>query len=267
MIAFAPGPCAARSGVAADAHGRQHLLARHEGAAQFPQGLCAARRWSSTPSRSRSSCRRAAIRRNCTTPRSPSSTRTIPSCRGASPTPSCRRCSRRPNTSANATSSPMMNSGAFTFVIDIPPNFERDVLGQAPARPADRRRRDRHGAGGPRLGLCATDRDDGDRRFPLATAEGVAAVARQSRGPHRLQPERHDRLVHQRHGHHQQYLDARHHSGRRRDRARARAWHDGPSACHAADALRDRDVEGLGQRARHHDRGRRCRSISWCAAS
>ena len=45
-------------------------------------------------------------------------------------TPFCRPISRRRSRSPNATSSRLMNSGRYTFVIDIPPNFERDVLGR-----------------------------------------------------------------------------------------------------------------------------------------
>ena len=59
--------------------------------------------------------------------------------------------------------------------IDIPPNFQRDVLAPTPARAPDRRRCDRDGAGGPRVRLCAADRHDRDRGFPLRCG-GRAAV-------------------------------------------------------------------------------------------
>ena len=63
-----------------------------------------------------------------------------------------------PQTIAERDIVPLMNAGAYTFVIDIPPNFERDVLGEAPTRAPDRRRRDRDGAGGSRVRLRAADR-------------------------------------------------------------------------------------------------------------
>ena len=46
------------------------------------------------------------------------------------------------------------------------------------------------------------------------------------------------------------------HSCRRRDRARTRARHHGPSVGHAIDAVRDCHVESLGQRAGDHHRRR-----------
>ena len=57
---------------------------------------------------------------------------------------------------------PLMNKGTYTFVIDIPPNFERDVLADASPGP-DRRRRHRDGAGGSRVGLRAADHHERDR--------------------------------------------------------------------------------------------------------
>ena len=82
--------------------------------------------------------RRAAIRRSCTTPRSPSSTRTIRRCRAASCTRSCRRCSSRRSPSRSRDIVPLMNAGHYTFVVDIPPHFERDVLaGRSPALQID----------------------------------------------------------------------------------------------------------------------------------
>ena len=77
----------------------------------------------------RSSRRRRAPRRSCTTPRSRSSTRII------------RELSRRiaqaflppyfkpPQPIAERDIDRLMNAGRYTFVIDIPPHFERDVLG------------------------------------------------------------------------------------------------------------------------------------------
>ena len=52
---------------------------------------------------------------------------------------------------------PLMNAGRYTFVIDIPPNFERDVsAGREPADPGQCRRHG-HGPGRPRRRLCAAD--------------------------------------------------------------------------------------------------------------
>ena len=57
-------------------------------------------------------------------------------------------------------------------------------------------------------------------------------------------------------GDHQQHHHAGDHPRRRRGRPRARARHDGPSAGHAADPVRDRDGQDLGQRPGHHGRRR-----------
>ena len=103
---------------------------------------------------------------------------------------------------------PLMNLGKYTFVVDIPPNFERDVLGgRKPGGPAQCRC-DRDGAGRPRVGLHPADHHDRDQRFSLP-CRGHAAVAGQSRRAHRVQSQYDDGVVHQRHGHHQQ----RHHAG------------------------------------------------------
>ena len=59
------------------------------------------------------------------------------------------------------------------------------------------------------------------------------------------------------------------HSRRRRDRARARARHHGSSSGDAVDAVRDRHVQGLGQRPGDHDRRRPfalCRRSQPCSA-
>ncbi len=97
---------------------------------------------------------------------------------------------------------------------------------------AGRRRCHRHGAGRHRIRLHPADHLDGDRRLRVAH-DDCAAAAGQSLGAHRLQSQCHDRLVHQRHGHHQQRDHAGDHPGRRRGRARARARHHGSSAGHA----------------------------------
>ena len=94
---------------------------------------------------------------------------------------------------------PLMNKGKYTFVIDIPPNFERDVLGGRQPGAPDRRRCDRDGAGRSRVRLRAADRHHRDQGFPLAFRRR-SAIDGQSRRAHRLQPEHHDRVVHQRDG-------------------------------------------------------------------
>ena len=102
---------------------------------------------------------------SCTTPRSASSTRTIPNCRAASPARFCRPISSRRSRSRERDIDRLMNTGSYTFIIDIPPHFERDVLGGRKPAPAGQCRRDRHGAGGHRLRLRAADRPDRDRQF------------------------------------------------------------------------------------------------------
>ena len=63
-----------------------------------------------------------------------SSTRTIRSSRAGSRTRSCRPISSRRSTIAERDIDPADEHGRYTFVIDIPPNFQRDVLGRTPAR-------------------------------------------------------------------------------------------------------------------------------------
>ena len=122
-----------------------------------------------------------------------------------------------------------------------------------PGDPAQRRR-NRDGAGRARRRLCPADHHTEIQDF--FRTPRPAAVAGQSRRAHRFQSQRDDGVVRQRHGDHQQRLDAGDRPGRRRDRPRARARHHGPSPGHAADAVRDCDVQGLGERPRHHRCGR-----------
>ena len=42
---------------------------------------------------------------------------------------SCRPCFQLPQSIAERDIVPLMNKGRYTFVVDIPPNFQRDVLG------------------------------------------------------------------------------------------------------------------------------------------
>jgi hypothetical protein len=139
----------------------------------------------------------------------------------------------------------------YTFVIVIPPNFERDVLaGRYPAVQVDIDATAMVQAG---LQLRSADPFDRNQQFCFthrgrfsfsrARDRGVAGDARRARG---LQSKCDDRMVHEHHGHHQQRHHAGDHSGRRRRHSRARTWHHGPSSRHARDAIRDRHVEGLG---------------------
>ena len=74
---------------------------------------------------------------------------------------------------------PLMNSAKYTFVVDIPPNFERDVWADE-ARDSAQCRRDRDGPGGTRLRLCAADHHQRDSGLPFACGR-CAAVDGQSR--------------------------------------------------------------------------------------
>ena len=73
---------------------------------------------------------------------------------------------------------PAMNAGQYTFVVDIPPNFERDVLaGRRPAIQLERRC-DRDGAGGARGRVRAADHHDRDQ--PISCRAPRAARRRRS---------------------------------------------------------------------------------------
>ena len=101
----------------------------------------------------------------------------------------------------------------------------------------------------------AADHHNGNRRVP-GKQRKCAAVHSQSRCAHRLQSECNDRMVQQRHGHHQQRHHAGDHHVRCSDHPRTRARRDGPPALHAVDAIRNCHVEGVGERSCHHRRGR-----------
>ena len=90
-----------------------------------------------------------------------------PSFRAGLPTPSCRLLSSRRSRSLERDIDPLMNTGKFTFVIDIPPEFSaRRAGGRQPGDPGQRRC-DRDGAGGARRRLHPADHRDGDRRFSV----------------------------------------------------------------------------------------------------
>ena len=141
----------------------------------------------------------------------------------------------------------------YTFVVDIPPNFERDVLGgRQPAVQVnvDATAMVQAGRPGYAQQIITTEipdflsRSDGapPRRSIWPSASRTTPISRPPGS--------------ERDGHHQQCHHAGDHPGWRRHRARARARHHGPSAGDAAVAIRDRDVEGLGERPGDHRCGR-----------
>ena len=139
---------------------------------------------------------------------------------------------------------PLMNLGEYTFVIDIPPNFQRDVLGgRNPAIQLDVDAtvmvQGGLGAGYAQEIITKEIADFLSRRG------GDAAISGEFRRSRRLQPQRDDGMVHERYGHHQQRHHAGDYSRRRRYCARAGARHDGSSSSDAGDAVRDCDVEGI----------------------
>ena len=97
---------------------------------------------------------------------------------------------------------PLMNAGRYTFVLDIPPNFERDVLGGR--KPAIQVNVDATAMVQAGLGADYAQQIITTEIAGLSVAcRRHAAIAGQSQCPHRVQSERHDSVVHQRHGHHQ----------------------------------------------------------------
>ena len=131
---------------------------------------------------------------------------------------------------------PLMNAGKYTFVMDIPPNFERDMLGgRQPTLQidVDATAMVQAGLGSDYMEQIITHRDRG---LPLACRRHCLGAG-QSRHSYRVQSQCHDGLVHQRDGHHQQRHHARHHPCGRGHRARTRARHHGPSLSHAGDAV------------------------------
>ena len=159
---------------------------------------------------------------------------------------------------------PLMNAGKYTFVIDIPPNFERDVLGGR--QPAIQLNVDATAMVQAGLGaeyaqqIITTEianflsRAEGT---PLSPVNLVVRIA--------FNPNVETLLVHQRHGHHQQHHDAGDHSRRRRRRSRARARHDGPSAGDAADARSRSRCPRSGRTVWSSSSRSACRFTSSCA--
>ena len=141
---------------------------------------------------------------------------------------------------------PLMNAGRYTFIIDIPPDFEHYVLGgRAPAIQVNVDATAMVQAG---LGSGYAQQ--------IITTEIQDFLSRKEGAP--LPPVNIDVRVdvqsqyRRRHGSPASWASSTtspcwHHSRGRRDRARTRAWHHGSSFGHAADAVRDRHVQGLGQ--------------------
>ena len=194
--------------------------------------------------------------RNCTTPRSASSTRINRRCRGGSPARSCRPTSRRRGRSPRATSTALMNTGAAHLRHRHPAQLPARRAGRTRGPAPGQRRRDRHDAGGHRRRLRPAD-----HQLPRSTAF-VSRSEVVPRPPVNLDvriafnPNLTTAWFTSVMGDHQQRDDAGDHSGRRGYRPRARARHDGPSAGHAVDAVRNRDVENLVERLGDHRRGR-----------
>jgi len=136
---------------------------------------------------------------------------------------------------------PFMNARKYTFVVDIPPNFQRDVLGAR--RPIVQVNVDatvmvQAGIGsGYAQQIIMTEIQD----F-LSRAEGVHLSPVKSRRPHRVQSECHNSMVYDGYGSHQQRHHVGHYSRRRRRGPRARTRHYGSSPRHAIDAVRNSDV-------------------------
>ena len=151
---------------------------------------------------------------------------------------------------------PLMNLGKYTFVIDIPPNFERDVLrGRDPAVQlnVDATVMVQAGLGtGYAQEIITNEINDFMSRAEGAPLSSVNLDVRVLFNPSQ---------VHQRDGNYQQHQHARNYSGRSRRRAGAGARDHGSSPGDAVDTVRDSDVEGLGERFGDYS-GRRIFALS-----
>ena len=101
----------------------------------------------------------------------------------------------------------LMDAGKYTFILDIPPNFQRDVEGgRQPTIQVniDATAMVQAGLGS---GYSQTIIAAGDRQIRLWLGRRACA-RRQSRCPHDVQSEWHGELVHGAHGHRQQCNDA-----------------------------------------------------------
>ena len=138
--------------------------------------------------------------------------------------------------------------GQFMFVVTIPPQFEQRSARRPPPRHPGEHRRDRHAAGGHRRRLHQehhqpAHRARSCRRTDADAAEPVNLVVRKMFNPNGVSA-----WFTERRGHHQPAHAADHRADGRRGHPRARARHARAPAGHAADRLRDRDGQGVGQR-------------------
>ena len=197
--------------------------------------------------------RRRAPRARSTTPPSRSSTRTGRRSPRSSSTPSIRRASspRDPGGEAQAE----MDRGRFMFVVAIPPRFERDLrAGRNPEIQVniDATAMQQAGIGAGYIKDIINDRDPS-----FSGAPRTAAGTGHSGHPQAVQPERRLVVVQERGRHHQPDHAADGRPDRGRGDPRARARHPGAPARDAADRVRDRDGEGVGEQPRdpRGDRG------------
>ena len=140
--------------------------------------------------------------------------------------------------------------GAYTFVLDIPPRLEADLLRGPRPGAAAQHRRDRDDPGRRRRQLHRM-RSCSRRPASFLQSRGIeAAAAHCGRQPRLLQSQPRGRPVPGRHG----GAGAHHHAvdpaGRRRRHPRAGARHHRASAGHADPGERDRRRQDLGQRPR-----------------
>ena len=150
---------------------------------------------------------------------------------------------------------PLMNKGRYTFVVDIPPNFQRDVLGgRQPAVQVDVDATAMVQAGlgsGYAQQIITTEITDflsHSEGVPLSTVNLDVRIA--------FNPNITTAWFTSVMSIINNVTMLAHHSRRSGDHPGARARNHGPSPGHAADAVRDRDVQGVGERLGDHGSGR-----------
>ena len=141
-----------------------------------------------------------------------------------------------------------MDAGRYTFALDIPPDFQRDVLaGRQPAIQlnVDATRMSQAFTGAGYIQTIVTGEVPSLPAAPPARrrAAGRSGAARA------LQPDARQVLVRRRDGGDQQHHHAVDHADRRGADPRARARHHRAPAGDAGDAARDHDRQGLGDGA------------------
>ena len=149
-----------------------------------------------------------------------------------------------------------LDSGRFTFVLDIPPDFAADVLsGRQPDLQINVDATAMSQAG---IGAAYLDRDPGSRAPGIRLRRGRrrTAAANPDDGAGEVQSKRIRIVVPGRHAALQQHHDARNCSHRRRSSSRARARDHRASPRDAAESFRDRARQGVVQRPRHRHRGK-----------